>query len=100
LEEAPAEVAQEAGPSLVELARRVDPHRLGAATRHLRHTFAPEAVVRDEAHNRERRRLPGSSPRCATIQASEPRTAHPRGHHRLMLSGRPAKCRRLLHRRR
>jgi len=57
LEEAPAEVAEEAGPSLVELARRVDPHRLGAVTRHLRHTFAPEAVVRDEAHARERRRL-------------------------------------------
>ena len=57
LEDAPAEVAEEAGPSLVELARRVDPHRLGAVTRHLRHTFAPEAVVRDEAHNRERRRL-------------------------------------------
>src|SRR5215469_15769453 len=57
LEEAPAEVAEEAGPSLVELARRVDPHRLGAVTRHLRHTFAPEAVVRDEAHVRGRRRL-------------------------------------------
>jgi hypothetical protein len=57
LEEAPAEVAEEAGPSLVELAQRVDPHRLGAVTRQLRHTFAPEAVVRDEAHARERRRL-------------------------------------------
>src|SRR5215831_14382461 len=57
LEEAPAEVAEEAGPSLVQLARRVDPHRLGAVTRHLRHTFAPEAVVRDEAHDRQRRRL-------------------------------------------
>jgi Domain of unknown function (DUF222)/HNH endonuclease len=57
LEEAPAEVAREAGPSLVQLAQRVDPHRLGAVTRHLRHTFAPEAVVRDEAQVRERRRL-------------------------------------------
>src|SRR5215472_10498733 len=57
LEEAPAEVAEEAEPSLVQLARRVDPHRLGAVTRHLRHTFAPEAVVRDEVQVRERRRL-------------------------------------------
>ena len=57
LEEAPAQVAEEAGPSLVQLAQRVDPNRLGAVTRHLRHTFAPEAVVRDEAHSRERRRL-------------------------------------------
>src|SRR5215472_1957852 len=57
LEEAPAQVAEEAGPSLVQLARRVDPHRLGAVTRHLRHTFAPEAVVGDEAHDRESRRL-------------------------------------------
>jgi hypothetical protein len=57
LEEAPADVAKEAGPPLVRLAQRVDPHRLGAVTRHLRHTFAPEAMVHDEAHNRERRRL-------------------------------------------
>src|SRR5215472_10323385 len=57
LEEAPAEVAEEAGPSLVDLAQRIDPHRLGAVTRHLRHTFAPDAVVRDEVHHRERRRM-------------------------------------------
>ena len=57
LEDAPAEVVEEAAPSLVQLAQRVDPQRLGAVTRHLRHTFAPEAVVGEEAHNRERRRL-------------------------------------------
>src|SRR5215471_5844471 len=60
LEEAPAQVAQEAGPSLVQLARRIDPHRLGTVTRHLRHTFAPEAVVRDEAHDRKSTRLNSS----------------------------------------
>src|SRR5690242_3204164 len=43
LEDAPAEVAQEAEPALVEVAQRTDPHRLGMLTRHLRHTFAPEA---------------------------------------------------------
>jgi Domain of unknown function (DUF222)/HNH endonuclease len=57
LDEAPAEVAAEAEPALVEVARRVDPHRLGMLTRHLRHTFAPEAVLQDAEHNHERRRL-------------------------------------------
>jgi Domain of unknown function (DUF222)/HNH endonuclease len=57
LEEAPAEVAREAEPSLVEVAQRVDAHRLGLLTRHLRHTFAPEAVLDQARHNHERRRL-------------------------------------------
>ena len=57
LEDAPAEVAREAEPSLVEAARRTDPHRLGMATRHLRHTFAPEAALDEAKHNHERRRL-------------------------------------------
>ena len=57
LDEAPAEVAAEAEPALVEIAQRVDPHRLGMLTRHLRHTFAPEAVLQDAVHNHERRRL-------------------------------------------
>ena len=57
LGEASAEVAAEAEPALVEVARRVDPHRLGMLARHLRHTFAPEAVLEDAAHNHERRRL-------------------------------------------
>src|SRR5438874_924135 len=57
LEDAPAEVAREAEPALVEAARRTDPHRLGMATRHLRHTFAPEAALDEAKHNHERRRL-------------------------------------------
>jgi hypothetical protein len=44
LEDAPAEVAGEAEPALVEAARRTDPHRLGMLTRHLRHTFAPDGA--------------------------------------------------------
>src|SRR2546430_851370 len=54
---APAEVAREAEPSLIEAARRTDPHRLGMFTRHLRHTFAPEAALDEAKHNHERRRL-------------------------------------------
>jgi Domain of unknown function (DUF222)/HNH endonuclease len=57
LEDAPAEVAGEAEPALVEAARRTDPHRLGMLTRHLRHTFAPEAVLAEARHDHERRRL-------------------------------------------
>jgi len=57
LEEAPAEVAVEAEPALVQAARRVDPHRLGMLTRHLRHTFAPEGVLEDANRAHERRRL-------------------------------------------
>jgi len=56
LEEAPAEVAEEAEPVLVEMAQRVDPHRLGMLTRHLRHTFAPEASLAEANRNHERRR--------------------------------------------
>jgi len=57
LEEAPAEVAGEAEPALVEVAQRVDPHRLGMLTRHLRHAFAPEASLAEANRNHERRRL-------------------------------------------
>ena len=56
LDEAPAEVAREAEPALVQVARRVDPHRLGMLTRHLRHTFAPEAVLDEAGRNYERQR--------------------------------------------
>src|SRR5690349_20399221 len=57
LEDAPAEVAPEAEPALVDVARRSDAYRLGMLTRHLRHTFAPEAVLDEVRHNHERRRL-------------------------------------------
>src|SRR5262245_13853443 len=57
LEDAPAEVAGEAEPALAEMAQRTDPHRLGMVTRHLRHTFAPEAVLDEARHNHERQRL-------------------------------------------
>ncbi|HXM54028.1 MAG TPA: DUF222 domain-containing protein, partial [Candidatus Dormibacteraeota bacterium] len=57
LEGAPAEVAREAEPALVEVARRTDAHRLGMATRHLRHAFTPEAALDEARHNHDRRRL-------------------------------------------
>src|SRR5262249_18135164 len=57
LEDAPAAVAREAEPSLIEMARRTDPYRLGMHTRHLRHAFAPEAALEESRHNHERRRL-------------------------------------------
>ena len=57
LDEAPAEVTAEAEPALVEVAHQVDPHRLGMLARHLRHTYAPEAVLQDAVDNRERQRL-------------------------------------------
>jgi hypothetical protein len=57
LEDAPPEVVEEAEPSLVQVAQRVDPFRLAALTRHLRHTFAPEASLAEANHAHELRRL-------------------------------------------
>ena len=57
LEDAPAQVVAEAEPQLVSAARRTDPHRLAMLTRHLRHTFAPEACLEEAEHNHQRRRL-------------------------------------------
>ena len=57
LEDAPAQVARESEPDLVEAARCTDPHRLGMATRHLRHSFAPEAALDEALRGHERRRL-------------------------------------------
>ena len=57
LEEVPAEVVEEAEPELVGVAQLTDPYRLGVYTRHLRHTFAPEASVAEFEHLHQRRRL-------------------------------------------
>ncbi|HEY4028248.1 MAG TPA: DUF222 domain-containing protein, partial [Candidatus Dormibacteraeota bacterium] len=47
VEDAGPEVLQEAEPALVQVAQRVDPFRLATLTRHLRHTFAPEACLEE-----------------------------------------------------
>ena len=57
VEDVDADVVSEAEPSLVQVARRVDPFRLASLTRHLRHTFAPEACLEDANRAHERRRL-------------------------------------------
>ena len=57
VEDASAEVIGEAEPSLVQVAQRVDPFRLASLTRHLRHTFAPEACLEEANRAFERRRL-------------------------------------------
>jgi hypothetical protein len=57
LEEAPAAVVAEAEPDLVAAARLTDPHRFNAITRHLRHTFDPEATAAEADHLHRRRRL-------------------------------------------
>jgi hypothetical protein len=57
VEDASQEVVAEAEPSLLQVARRVDPFRLAGLTRHLRHTFAPEACLAEAIDAHERRRL-------------------------------------------
>jgi hypothetical protein len=56
-EGASPEVVEEAEPWLVRVAQRVDPFRLAQCTRHLRHTFAPEACLEEANAAHERRRL-------------------------------------------
>jgi hypothetical protein len=57
LEGASDEVARDAEPSMVQLARRTDPFRLAMLTRHLRHTFDPAGSLDDANRAHERRRL-------------------------------------------
>jgi len=57
LEDVPAAVVQEAEPELVKVAQATDPYRLGVHTRHLRHTFAPDAGLAEFERLHERRRL-------------------------------------------
>ena len=57
LEDAPDEIAGDAEPSLLQVARRTDPFRLAMATRHLRHVFAPQACLDEANRSHERRRL-------------------------------------------
>src|SRR5207237_522055 len=74
LEDAPAQVARESEPDLVEAARCTDPHRLGMATRHLRHSFAPEAALDAARRSHERPTWMGGSlyprRRCAGWRAA------------------------------
>ena len=57
LEDVPSQVVQEAEPELVKVAQATDPYRLGVFTRHLRHTFAPDAGLAEFERLHERRRL-------------------------------------------
>ena len=56
-EDAPARVVQEAEPCLTEAARQTDPYHLARLTRHLRHTFDPDACLAEAERNHDRRRL-------------------------------------------
>jgi hypothetical protein len=57
VEGAGPEVVGEVEPSLLQVARRVDPFRLAQYTRHLRHAFAPDTVLAEANQAHERRRL-------------------------------------------